>query len=247
MQPEKKVVIRKRTPVSLPLKLAGMFALSFAFFFIALVGYELLAGFFQPSADLQAAVAKTSVPVDPKIAIDLERVLRMDTDTDVADMKDPFFDRAGLSGALVSTPGAVIASGGGVIQPAGTSVTTVSHPVGGNGGGSAVAAPAVLSAKDATRHRYEEWLRRGGNEPLDPRIFAVEDLLPVGIVDGGSTGQQVMFFSEAVNQTVSFPVGTLFFDGWLSELRTEGVVFSSNDERHTLRMRSWARSLKGTS
>ena len=247
MQPEKKVVIRKRTPVSLPLKLAGMFALSFAFFFVALVGYELLAGFFQPSTDIQVSVAKTSVPVDPKIAIDLERVLRMDTDTDVADMKDPFFDRAGLSGVLVATPGAVVMSGG-TGQPGitGAPMTTVSHPVSG-GGTAAAAAPPVLSAKDATRHRYEEWLRRGGTEPLDPRIFAVEDLLPVGIVDGGSTGQQVMFFSEAVNQTVSFPVGTLFFDGWLSELRTEGVVFSSNDARHTLRMRSWARSVKGTS
>jgi len=53
-----------------------------------------------------------------------------------------------------------------------------------------------------------------------------------------------MFFSEAVGKTVSFPVGTLFFDGWLSELRADGVVFSSNDERHTLRMRLWARQLK---
>jgi len=33
-------------------------------------------------------------------------------------------------------------------------------------------------------------------------------------------------------------------DGWLTELRPEGVVFSFNDYSRTVRLRSWARSLK---
>jgi len=80
--------------------------------------------------------------------------------------------------------------------------------------------------------------------PLDPRIFAIEDLLPVGIVDGGNGNQEVMFYSEAACRTVSFVPGTSFFDGRLSELRPEGVVFTSFDGRQPLRMRSWSRSLK---
>ena len=94
--------------------------------------------------------------------------------------------------------------------------------------------------------RYEAWLERSiiaGETNLDPRVFAIEDLTPVGLVDGGSGQQEVMFYSQAAGKTVSFPVGTMFFDGWLTELRTEGVVFSSNDERRIVRLRSWARSL----
>ena len=77
-------------------------------------------------------------------------------------------------------------------------------------------------------------------------MFAIQDLLPVGIVDGGSGGQAIMFMSESVGKTVSFPVGTMFFDGWLSEVRPEGVVFNFNDGRGTVRMQSWARAAKTT-
>jgi len=83
-----------------------------------------------------------------------------------------------------------------------------------------------------------------GDVPIDPRIFAIEDLLPVGIVDGGNGQQEVMFYSEAAGKTLSFPLGTMFFDGWLTELRPEGVVFSSNDDRRMVRLRSWARSIR---
>ena len=83
-----------------------------------------------------------------------------------------------------------------------------------------------------------------GEIPLDPRIFAIDDLLPVGIVDGGNGQQEVMFYSEAAQRTVSFPIGTVFYDGWLSELRPEGVVFASGDNYRTARLRSWARALR---
>ena len=248
MQPAKNIVV-KRSVVPLPVKLAGMFVLAFAFFFVVLFAYDLLSGFLQSSAaTAQASSAQTSVAVDPKIAIDLEKVLATQPDADAADVKDPFIDRAGLSGIVAATgatlPGSVLA---GQVGPA---VKTVGGATGGVGRQVAIgpssggAATPVVSAVDATRARYDAWVRTGSSGALDPRIFSVEDLLPVGIVDGGSGGQEVMFFSEAVGKTVSFPVGTLFFDGWLSELRAEGVVFSSNDERHTLRMRLWAHQVK---
>jgi hypothetical protein len=251
MQPEKKIVIRKaRTP--LQLKLAGMFAVSFALFFMLLFGYDLLSGFFQSSAaDAEVSEAKTSVVIDPKIAADLGKVLALAPEADTAEVRDPFVDRAGLSGVvtsssnIVSAPG-ITAARGSSAGPTITTLpggTTVVRPAAGSQGNGA-RTDTVVSAIDATRTRYEGWVRSGSNGPVDPRIFSVEDLLPVGIVDGGNGGQEVMFFSEAIGKTVSFPVGTLFFDGWLSELRADGVVFSSNDQQHTTRMRLWARSLK---
>jgi hypothetical protein len=53
-----------------------------------------------------------------------------------------------------------------------------------------------------------------------------------------------LFYSEAAAQTFSFPIGTVFNDGWLSELRPEGVVFASGDNYRTVRLRSWARALR---
>lgn len=245
MQPEKKIIVQ-RSVVPLPLKLAGMFVLAFAFFFIVLFGYDLLSGFLRGSAtNAEVSQAKTSVAVDPKIAIDLENVLTMDPDTAVADVRDPFIDRAGLSAAVTAT--AATSGPGSVGQRPGVNAVTgmAGNAVITPGSGGGAVGHATPSAVDATRARYDAWVRGGAAGTLDPRIFSVEDLLPVGIVDGGSQGQEVMFFSEAVGKTVSFPVGTLFFDGWLSELRTDGVVFSSNDDRHTLRMRAWAHSIKG--
>jgi hypothetical protein len=250
MQPAKKIVV-PRSVVPLPLKLAGMFALAFAFFFVVLFGYDLLSGFIRSSAaNAEVSQAKTSVAVDPKIALDLEKVLTTDPDTDTADVKDPFIDRAGLSGAVAASgatlPGQVVAGQRlPVVNAAGVTTGVMANGAVSSGrSGSGAAQPAVVSAVDATRARYNAWVSSGAAGTLDPRIFSVEDLLPVGIVDGGTGGQEVMFFSEAVGKTVSFPVGTLFYDGWLSELRTEGVVFSSNDERHTSRMRAWAHSIK---
>jgi len=97
-----------------------------------------------------------------------------------------------------------------------------------------------------TVDRYHDWLAQSAGNPdlkLDPRIFAITDLMPVGIVDGGNGPQEVMFVSESAGKYFSFPVGTMFFDGWLTEIRPEGVVFSFNDGKGTVRMRSWTRSI----
>ena len=117
----------------------------------------------------------------------------------------------------------------------------------GTSGGSGTPTEPQVPANEATKQRYEAWLQRAatGDIPLDPRIFSIEDLMPVGVVDGGNGSQEVLFYSDAAGRTLSFPVGTLFADGWLTELRPEGVVFATGEgAARTHRLRSWARSLR---
>lgn len=234
-------------PDRLWLKLAGLFVLSFLGFAIVFFAYEIFIAFGQDkAAGLPADTKAASIVIDPKIETELAKVLDTNTAANMADIKDPFSDRAGLSGVAAArakqTTQAVSAAG----TTASGSNASATTAVSGNAGAGA-ANPPPISPIEATKQRYAKWLERleiNGDEPLDPRIFAVEDLLPVGIVDGGSGQQEVMFYSEAAGKTLSFPIGTLFSNGWLSELRPEGVVFTSNDDRRTVRMRSWARSFK---
>jgi hypothetical protein len=237
-----------KTKVSpLWLKLLGLFAIAFALAFMAFFAYDMFSSFAERSAvNAQGSDQAPPIVVDPKIESDLAKVLASESAPGPQAVKDPFTDRGGLSGEVsAATTAARQASTTAGSATAGTTTSMGSGRMG-SAGGSIAGAP--VSAVEATRHRYETWLNQygvNGDSPLDPRIFSVEDLWPVGIVDGGSGPQEVMFFSEAMNKTVSFPVGTLFFDGWLSEIRPEGVVFSFNDERRTIRLRSWTRSIQG--
>jgi hypothetical protein len=250
MEQPKKVIVRKNAFSTLPLKLAGMFAIAFAFFFVLLMAFDLFSGFVGDQLATQQATTIANIAIDPRVATELQNVLAARPEMDAIEVSDPFLDRAGLSGVAAST-------GGGLIPGVNTSLSTASQPLSPRSGtslapssGTAVPAPPgapVPTAMEATRARYHEWVRRGGDGPLDPRVFSIDSIVPVGIVDGGTGGQQVMFYSEAIDKTVSFAVGTMFFDGWLSELRPEGVVFSSIGEPRTHRMLSWARSIKGDS
>lgn len=247
MNPDRSVPYnpQKRTS-TLGFRLLAIFGGSFLLFFALFFGWDLFSGFAERTL-LGAQVDSKAAPIviDPKIADELAKVLAQDASADAFEINDPFVDRAGLSGTpgLVTTSGALQAStaGSGTKPPAGPSkIQTVP---GAGGSTTAQVSPAV----ESTRERYEAWLQRAANDPalvMDPRVFAIQDLLPVGIVDGGSGGQSIMFISEAVGKTVSFPVGTMFYDGWLSEVRPEGVVFNFNDGRGTVRMQSWARSAK---
>jgi hypothetical protein len=228
------------------LKLLGLFAIAFALAFMAFFAYDLFSSFAERSAENLVGTQTAPITIDPKIENELSKVLASESAPGPQAVKDPFTDRGGLSGEVsAATTAARQAS----TTPGAATAGTTSMGSGrmGSAGANVIGAPAV-SAVEATKHRYETWLNQygvNGDSPLDPRIFSVEDLWPVGIVDGGNGPQEVMFFSEAMNKTVSFPVGTLFFDGWLSEIRPEGVVFSFNDERRTIRLRSWTRSIQG--
>ena len=220
-------------------KLLAIFGGAFLFFLAAFVVMDLFSSYAERWA-ITAQVGNQPAPIviDPKIADELAKVLAAnEMETAVVDMRDPFIDRAALSGTV---------GGLGVTQASASSSNSGGTPakinVGGGGTQTVVVPPPVASTLD----RYQDWLVQAAGNPdmkLDPRIFAVHDLLPVGIVDGGNGPQEVMFVSESAGKSFSFPVGTMFFDGWLTEVRPEGVVFSFNDGKGTIRMRSWTRSI----
>ena len=221
-------------------KLLAIFGGAFLFFLAAFVVMDLFSSYRERS-ERMALAGNQAVPIviDPKLADELSKVLATDdTAASVPDMRDPFVDRAGLSGTV---------GGGTAIQASASSSAGNAGPnkinVGGGGGTQAVVVPPPVPT---TLDRYHDWLAQAASNPdlkLDPRVFSITDLMPVGIVDGGNGPQEVMFISESAGKYFSFPVGTMFFDGWLTEVRPEGVVFSFNDGKGTVRMRSWTRSI----
>ena len=247
MNPNKRLSARNSVSTRMPLKLAGLFAVAFALFSILFFAYDLLTGFAERAALTSLANTQPPVSVDPKIADDLASVLATDANLNYQDVKDPFNDRGGLSGKVAGSTASSLVQAS--LNTPGLQPRVLGNRVltGQGTPGIAVSRQTAVPAVETTRQRYDVWVERSGlsgSVILDPQIFSIEDLLPVGIVDGGDGRQEVMFFSETAGKTVSFPLGTMFFDGWLTELRPEGVVFSSNDDRRTVRTRSWARSVK---
>lgn len=244
MNPNRKNSAGGGTPTSIWVKLGGLFVLSLAAAFVVFFGYDLLSAYTENTLARPVGEQAPPIVIDPKIESDLAQALAFDPSPATDAAKDPFTDRGGLSGrvanaAVVSVQSSAANSGA---TGSGSVAGTASRSGTSGTGGSGPTSPAV----ESTKQRYEQWIAKyglSGDSPLDPRLFSIEDLLPVGIVDGGTGPQEVMFFSEAAGKTLSFPIGTLFYDGWLTELRPEGVVFTSGDRR-TIRMRSWARSIR---
>ncbi len=239
----------------LGLKLLGLFFGVFLATFLALLGYGILGSFMESRvAGDDVVLQPPPVNVDANIENELSKVLAFSESPAPGDVRDPFIDRGGIADAKAAGPGSSVAAVTSVNSTPGNSPgsgTTASgsgaNPAQPNTAAQAAPPPSPI---EATKRRYEAWLERARFSPdavLDPRVFSVEDLQPVGIVDGGNGVQEVLFYSEALDKTLSFPVGTLFHDGWLSGLRPEGVVFSFNDSRRTVRMRSWVRSLRASS
>jgi len=255
VQPTKNLSLFDRLSV----RLLALFAATFLIGFLALWAYGISTSFLESTIAEQAMPARpAAVVIDPKLRDELSQVMSIETAAEPAAIKDPFNDRTGIVGlnaAQRSAGGTITTSGGssgttpGSSTVAGKSTTVV--PSTGSGGspgsrGTNGMSEPQIPATEATKQRYAAWLGRAamGEIPLDARVFAIDDLLPVGVVDGGNGQQEVMFYSEAAARTVSFPVGTVFYDGWLTELRPEGVVFASSDDRRTVRLRSWARALR---
>lgn len=244
----------------LSVKSLALFAATFLIAFLALWAYGVSTSYLE-SAIVESTMPQAPQPVviDPNLRNELSQVMAMtSTSAEQAAIKDPFNDRTGIVGlnAVQRSVGGTVTTSGGSgsagtdgrsTTVAGVSGSTSGRSSGNSGGGgsSAPVGPAITSS-EATKQRWVAYLGRAemGDIPLDPRIFAIDDLLPVGVVDGGNGQQEVLFYSEAAARTFSFPIGTMFYDGWLSELRPEGVVFASSDDRRVVRLRSWARSLR---
>jgi hypothetical protein len=243
----------------LSFRLLVLFLGVFLLVFLALAAWSISWSFAESALANAGAVARPKpIVIDPKLRDELVAVMSLDTTSEPVSIKDPFADRTGivgLSNAQRAVGGVVTTTGGpGSTTSSGTLATLdpSRQPGGKTGSQGGPAGPNSrikgdpIPPSEATRQRYVEWLQRAalGDIPLDPRIFSVDDLLPVGVVDGGNGSQEVMFYSEAAGKTISFPVGTMFYDGWIAELRPEGVVFGSGSEIKQYRLRSWARSLR---
>ncbi len=238
----------------LSVKLLALFAATFMIAFLALWAYGVSTSYLESSlAEAAAPQAPQPVVIDPNLRNELSQVMAMtDVTAEQAAIKDPFNDRTGLAGlnAVQRSVGGTATTTGGSGGTTADGRTTTLVGSGGSGGGGAgngsgSSAPGP-SASEATALRWGAYLQQAQNNeiPLSATIFAVDDLLPVGIVDGGNGQQEVLFYSEAAARTFSFPIGTMFNDGWLSELRAEGVVFAMNDDRRSAKLRSWTRSLR---
>jgi len=242
-------------------KLLLLFLLTFVALFIVFVLYNIFASMTEQKAAESAMPNEPEVvQIDPKIETDLAKVMSFDSDADTDPVRDPFADRGNISGNFARPAGTVAATltgtggsgnpgsgvtnaapaaqktGAGQTQPAGTGNT------GGTTAGTTPAAP-----KPDTRSRYERWRQdaryRFAGEP-DPQIFAVDDLIPIGVVSGGAQREEVIFYSQAAGRTLSFPRGTRFYDAWLQDITSEGVLFNFYDERNQpVRLKSWGRSM----
>ena len=244
----------------LSFRLLVLFLGVFLLTFLALAAWSISWSFAESAlAEAGAAARPQPIVIDPKLRDELAAVMSLDTTADPVTIKDPFADRTGivsLSNAQRAVGGVVTTTGGSRAATSESNLATVTGPTSGPrntnvvgpgpGGSDNRSIEPPIPPVEATKRRLDEWLQRAalGDIPLDPMIFAIDDLLPVGVVDGGNGGQAVMFYSEAAGKTISFPVGTMFNDGWLAELRPEGVVFGTGSENKQYRLRSWARSLR---
>jgi len=245
----------------LSFRLLALFMGIFLLMFFALWAWSISMSFVEGQLSQAAAQARPQpVVIDPKLRDELASVMSLSTAPEQVAVKDPFADRTGIVGLSTAqrAVGGVTTTTGGTGSPATIATNTGAggNPGGGrtntsvvpgSSGGSGAPGGQQPSGNEATKQRYEAWLQRAatGDIPLDPRIFSIEDLMPVGVVDGGNGRQEVLFYSDAAGRTLSFPVGTLFADGWLTELRPEGVVFATGEEaKRIYRLRSWARSLQ---
>ena len=255
-----------RTKISSPLplkervslKLSLLFGITCLLVFFGGFVYDLFAS---QAENLRLNDSENSQPpitvIDPKLESELAKVIDFDSIPNSADIKDPFTDHAGISDNAKTLTGAITTTQTPTITPNpnnqnvvianSTPKTPVQPNVSTNtGGGPTTSTNNILPEVD-TKMRIqmrEEKIRIGQDGGPESAVFAIADLLPVGVVSGGDKPEEVMFYSAAADQTFSFPVGTHFFDGWLVELRPEGVVFGFNDQYSTMRLKSWGRSIR---
>ncbi len=251
----------------LPVKLALLFAVTFLAALLTMLIYSVFIWSMENRALEMNLPAQPAVgDIDPKIEGDLAKVLVFEAQPDDLVIRDPFNDRGGLSaftqnaGFTGSTFSPRVVSSGG--QPGSTTGNTILVPgasssnsggrsrttgVGGGAGATVGNSGATPLPRPDTKARLEAAFNRLGygqyGEPAST-LFSVDDLIPVGVVDGGNGAEEVMFYSIAADRTLSFAVGTRFYDAWLRDIRPDGVVFGFDDKYFSTRLKSWGRSIK---
>ena len=240
----------------LGLKIAGLFAGTFLAVFLAMFFFDLLKTL-KEGKDIEAATSNkpAATAIDPKLETELAKVLEQTDAQTTADIKNPFADTSGISGQFQSTTGSTApqtTTGARTANQPGSQTTpqknqSQQQTVTGKTMQPSQEQPVKPEPQKETLARLqirEERMRLGMDPGSEAAAFAIDDLLPVGVVSGGDGKDEVMFYSEAACRVVSFPVGTQFYDGWFDSRRDEGVVFGFFDQYRTKRMRAWGRSVK---
>jgi hypothetical protein len=239
-------------------KLALAFGIAFLVVFLSGWAYEGLASMVEDQSSeatspLQPAIAEA----DSKIEKELAKVLAFDTIPNPAEIKDPFSDKSGISSNVKTPANAGAASNSAPQQTSaaqvnaagraatGSSVLTIplQNNPGMNTTGTSVNNSASPEATNARIQARQERIRLGQDGGPESAVLAVDDLLPVGIVSGGDDATEVMFYSQSLMKTLSFPVGTRFYDGWLVDWRQEGVGFAYTGQNNAVFLKMWSRSV----
>ncbi len=259
--------INSIAPAKLSLKDRASFKLISLFIgtFLAVFIGSTVIGAFTSLLENQVAEAELTnqpavVVIDPKIESNLSKVMSYDSASETVDIKDPFDDPSGLGNNGQTATNAGTTNQTNPTKSASVATTTlaknnpsknqtVNTKPNSNVGGVVINAKNDVVTEDTLTRilRREERLRLGQDGGSESAVFAIDDLLPVGMVGGGEGTDEVMFYSQSADRTFSFPVGTQFYDGWLTEIKSEGVVFSLNDQYRTMKLRSWVRSIKSKS
>ncbi|MDH3493424.1 MAG: hypothetical protein OEM82_07735 [Acidobacteriota bacterium] len=241
---------------SLLIKLGLLFfGVFFATYFVFLTWSLLISSFENSAAESIIPTVAAVDDIDPKIEKELAKVLNLEDLPEDFTAKDPFLDRSGITGISNVQRGRVssqLARAAGNPSQA-TSAAAPTDQAARTASNAADSAKGPSKRSEAVREmntsdRYAIWAHSSiyGNfvgEP-SPTIFSINDLVPVGVVDGGSGAEEVMFYSEAADRILSFPVGTRLHDGWIMEVIPEGVIFGSGDKAVTKRLKSWGRSVR---
>jgi hypothetical protein len=253
-------------------KLILLFLLTFFVLLIGFVLYSIFTTMFAKSVAGMAVPEQPKViAIDPKLESELSKVLEYNTEDNGAESKqeavvnDPFNDRSNISNIVANQPNIMTTSPGnqGTTSPNATGTakkeagSTNPQPskdslsgskiVNSGGSKSGNNNETVVVKEVSTADRLSVWRQSanyGFSADPEPDLFAVEDLIPVGVVSGGDEKKEVIFYSQAADRTLSFPIGTRFFDAWLTEANDDGVIFRFNDVYNSTRLKSWGRSIK---
>lgn len=228
----------------LPLKLALLFIGTFVVLLFVLVASTLVNTFTDSrrAAD-ESEIQKPAITIDPKIQADLAKAMSFDAIPTATEVQNPFIDRANIGTNITVTGGSTTAN-----AVAGNSPNAATGSVGSGSRMTSVTkiSPNVpgmtLPAVDNTKARYEDWFNRvrlGYPTGPESETLGVDDLVPVGYADGGDRPPEVILFSISLCKTFSYPVGTRFYNGTLSEITPSEVVFAVDNG---IRRKSYASS-----
>lgn len=205
----------------LAFKLAALFCAVFFAVFVGLWVYDFL-GSFREGRDADSALVQPApIVIDPKIQTDLAQVLAFDSTASTEDVKDPFYDRAGISNAAAQANAAAAqkASAG----AAGTSGTVTRS--GSGGSGSPGVTSVMPSSTEARLKDWEEKQRLGEVVGPEWELYSIDDLVPVGFTSGGNAPDEVTLYSKSTCRSFSVKAGTRLYDGWVNTFNTDFALF----------------------